>query len=165
MAVTLASDSIFRSFWSDNKLDCLLHGHSYTAHPIGCEVANETLNILDQVSTSQPWEIAQDKWKDSHPVWSLWAPEFVDSVSRLPDVAEVMSLGTLFVVKLAEESAGYASSLADSVFQPLRDIEEDESVHFRTLGNVAYFMTSVNTEPDRIRAIERQIGRVLGYRN
>jgi dethiobiotin synthetase/adenosylmethionine--8-amino-7-oxononanoate aminotransferase len=35
MAVTLASESVFNSFLGDTKAEALLHGHSYTAHPIG----------------------------------------------------------------------------------------------------------------------------------
>ena len=35
MAVTLSTEEVFESFLGDNKAEALLHGHSYTAHPIG----------------------------------------------------------------------------------------------------------------------------------
>lgn len=38
MAATLASAAVFDSFLGDSKADALLHGHSYTAHPIGVRV-------------------------------------------------------------------------------------------------------------------------------
>jgi dethiobiotin synthetase/adenosylmethionine--8-amino-7-oxononanoate aminotransferase len=36
------------------------------------------------------------------------------------------------------------------------------SVHFRTLGEVAYFITSLNTPPATIRAVEDKIWALLG---
>ena len=38
MSVTLASSEVFAAFEGDTKAQALLHGHSYTAHPIGCQV-------------------------------------------------------------------------------------------------------------------------------
>lgn len=38
LAVTLASDDVFHAFDGDSKAQALLHGHSYTAHPVGCQV-------------------------------------------------------------------------------------------------------------------------------
>lgn len=38
MSVTLASEEVFGAFAGDSKAQALLHGHSYTAHPMGCQV-------------------------------------------------------------------------------------------------------------------------------
>lgn len=35
------------------------------------------------------------------------------------------------------------------------------TTHYRTLGNVAYFMTSLNTRPSLIRAMEKKISDIL----
>ena len=48
MALTLASESMFESFLSDNPSEALLHGHSYTANPIACAAANATLRIYEK---------------------------------------------------------------------------------------------------------------------
>lgn len=40
LAVTLASDDVFHAFDGDSKAQALLHGHSYTAHPVGCQVGS-----------------------------------------------------------------------------------------------------------------------------
>lgn len=34
-------------------------------------------------------------------------------------------------------------------------------IHFRMLGNVAYFMTSLNTSPETIRSVEDRIWNAL----
>ena len=36
------------------------------------------------------------------------------------------------------------------------------TIHFRTLGDVAYFLTSLNTPPATIRAVEDRIWALLG---
>ena len=81
LAVTLALNSIFEAFLTNKKADALLHGHSYTAHAIGCEVANKTLALVEKVSL----------WMIHSPDWSLWDPEFVNAISNLPQVREVMT--------------------------------------------------------------------------
>lgn len=112
LAVTLASDSIFQAFMGDNKTDALLHGHSYTAHPIGCEVANETLRIVEGLASSDQWKDAQGKWAEVNPsgenstVWSFWDPSFVQAVSKLTVVTEVMTLGCVLAIKIIDERGG-----------------------------------------------------------
>jgi bifunctional dethiobiotin synthetase / adenosylmethionine---8-amino-7-oxononanoate aminotransferase len=107
LAVTLANESIFKAFLSENKADALLHGHSYSAHAIGCEVANETLDMMTQMKESESWLLAQDAWqKDdgSKPiVWSFWDPEFIKVLSTLPQVTEVKTMGTVLAFKTADE--------------------------------------------------------------
>jgi bifunctional dethiobiotin synthetase / adenosylmethionine---8-amino-7-oxononanoate aminotransferase len=110
LAVTLASSSIFEAFLSDKKAEALLHGHSYTAHPIGCEVANETLSLIDKLSLSDDWTSAQASWANPDgskgKVWSLWSPDFVTAISKLPQVKETMTLGSVLSIKVQDNSAG-----------------------------------------------------------
>ncbi|KAJ7876548.1 onanonoxo-7-onima-8-eninoihtemlysoneda [Mycena leptocephala] len=159
LAVTLASDSIFRAFYSTEKAEALLHGHSYTAHPLGCEVANETLRLIEKEAQSETWLAAQARWQvpgTPSTVWSFWDPEFVQAVSRMDIVAEAMTLGTVLSIKVKDSDAGYVSQSAQTLFKSIRF-----SVHFRTLGNVAYFMTSLNTAPETIRILENKIWKAL----
>lgn len=44
MAVTLASEAVFTCFLGDTKAEALLHGHSYTAHPIGMQTLQYKLH-------------------------------------------------------------------------------------------------------------------------
>ncbi|KAJ7472139.1 PLP-dependent transferase [Mycena latifolia] len=173
LAATLASDAIFRAFYSTEKAEALLHGHSYTAHALGCEVANETLRLVEQECQSEAWAAAQARWEVAPgtpgTVWSLWDPEFVQTVSRMDAVAEVMVLGTVLSIKVKDSEGGYVSQSAQNLFQSLKITEPESatsdfpqfSMHFRTLGNVAYFMTSLNTAPETIRSVEDKIWRAL----
>lgn len=110
LSTTLTTESIFRAFYSDSKADALLHGHSYTAYPIGCEVANETLDIVTRMADGDAWKDAQALWdrEDDVPrkVWSFWDPRFVDAVSKCKAAGEVMTLGTVLALKVAGDAQG-----------------------------------------------------------
>ncbi|KAK7454514.1 hypothetical protein VKT23_011268 [Stygiomarasmius scandens] len=178
LAVTLASKSIFEAFLSDNKADALLHGHSYTAHAVGCEVANETLALIKKVTSSEEYVQAQQLWGAGpgreNKVWSLWDPQFVEKVSEMDGIVSgVMALGTVLAIQLRDSKPGYTSHSAEAVFKPLLLPEEDDwtmfsspggapfGVHYRTLGNVAYFMTSLTTSSSTLRTLEDKIWKIL----
>ncbi|TFK83451.1 onanonoxo-7-onima-8-eninoihtemlysoneda [Polyporus arcularius HHB13444] len=183
LAVTLASDSIYRAFLSDSKTDALLHGHSYTAYPVGCEIARETLGLVDRLARSDAWTAARERWNVPEPasdrvrevgVWSFWDPEFVNVVSRMENVAEVMAFGTVLSIKIKDDAAGYQSHSARALLESIRTAVHNEGdtlspapggspfgIHYRTLGNVAYFMLSLNTPANVARAVEERVWTVL----
>jgi len=180
LAVTLATEDVFNAFKSSTKTDALLHGHSYTAHPMGCAVANATLDMVDKLEESDFWNEACEQWKAfqgvpneaPNPLWSMWDPHFLESVSRLPCVREAMALGTVLAFKLEDNDAGYASHLAQNKLQALKESVQSSTlsaapggapfgIHYRTLGNVAYFMTSLNTDRKTVAAVEDRIWSAL----
>ena len=183
LAVTLASSSIFEAFLSESKGDALLHGHSYTAHPVGCEVASESLALMDKLAESDAWTGMQRSWEQhspstvSSPMWSMWSPGFLTGVSSLRGVDSAMAMGTVLVIRLRggegtifsqfsfraivclSPSPGYRSHLAQDRLQSIKLPPNEGSfgVHFRTLGDVAYFMTSFNTSRETIGELENRI--------
>ena len=157
MALTVTKESIYDVFLSDNKPDCLLHGHSYTAHPMGCAVAKKSIETLDQLNT-EAWLPFRQGWKE-HSVWSMWSPETVDQLSRLSRVESVMTLGSVLAVELKDDkNKGYGSSVSKSVIQQLRSgvFRDEASIHLfaRPLGNVVYLMTSQITTQESVRECE-----------
>lgn len=62
LSCTLASESIFEAFLAEGKSDALLHGHSYTAHPIGCSVADTSLEILRRLENDGSWDAFKNDW-------------------------------------------------------------------------------------------------------
>jgi dethiobiotin synthetase/adenosylmethionine--8-amino-7-oxononanoate aminotransferase len=119
LATTLAREQIFEAFAGERKDQALLHGHSYTAYPVACEVANETLKQIGKLTKSESWKDARRKWigetavedPDSRParVWSFWDPGFVDEFSKLTSVKEVMTLGCVLVIKIDDGGRGKIS--------------------------------------------------------
>ncbi|KAK0536914.1 hypothetical protein OC834_000442 [Tilletia horrida] len=198
MSVTLASSSIFDTFTfpGSTKVDALLHGHSYTAHAVGCEVAQETLHVLSKMEREGKWADAQREWGSTasslpaaaapadavgSPIWSFWSSDAVNELSKLERVRSTMALGTVLVVELLDENGGYASSAATDILRALRtrtasDIisggaspsstsagtgaesaEGQFSIHARPLGNVLYFMCSLNSPAATLRSTEKAL--------
>lgn len=172
MSVTLASESIYSTFaCSREKTHALLHGHSYTAHPVGCQVAIETLDVLEEMDSNGSWTPYQKQWSSEH--WSVWDKSFVNLLSHADRVSGVMALGTLLKIELKTDSvSGYASDAANDLMLKLGKqtgiMEHDTTpslsshtfpLHLRSLGNVMYILTSLNTSSDVLRSVQKSLER------
>lgn len=176
LCATLASESVFQAFESDDKTDALLHGHSYTAHPVGCQVAVESLRQMGKMESEGQWDWEKKSgWKEeqssaeglSESVWSIWHRDFVLWLSQHPAVAGSWALGSVLAIHMrAPEGAGYNSTAAAELRDALErnassDGENPWNVHSRVLGNVIYFMGSQRTTENAIRELEDAIQRAM----
>lgn len=182
LCTTLASESIFNAFGGNDKTDALLHGHSYTAHAVGCQVALESLGQMAAMERNGDWDWAKrgNGWARSaepeatdvaargNGVWSVWPLDFVVNVSRQKNsVSGAWALGSVFAVHLTDGTgAGYSSNAAAS----LRDVmmrgvaEGPWNVHCRVLGNVLYLMAGQTTprcEVERVASLLQDCLRAL----
>ncbi|TDZ75102.1 Bifunctional dethiobiotin synthetase/7 8-diamino-pelargonic acid aminotransferase [Colletotrichum trifolii] len=136
LCTTSASDSVFRAFESDDKSDALLHGHSYTAHAVGCQVALESVRELQSMDSRGEWDWAKAAgWGGSTSssscsgaeetatapttttttttttTWSVWSRALVVWVSHRPRVAGVWALGSVLAIHMEDGAgAGYQSN-------------------------------------------------------
>ena len=55
LAVTLCTDELYYAFYDEDKdgLKTFYHGHSFTANPLACAVANENLAILQEMNMEE----------------------------------------------------------------------------------------------------------------
>lgn len=121
LSTTLASSSIFGAFLSDRKVDALLHGHSYTANPIGCAVALKALEMIDDAERKGVWDGPRGDWglpstqnsaevggqvREGEGRWSFWSKGFLDAVSRAEGVKGAMAMGTVLAIELEDKEAG-----------------------------------------------------------
>jgi dethiobiotin synthetase/adenosylmethionine--8-amino-7-oxononanoate aminotransferase len=180
LSTTLASDSIFAAFYSDEKSDALLHGHSYTAHPVGCHVANTSLSAMGEIADGAEWNEYRESWildeslsaklqetefgapRISGPsiIWSMWSKPTVTTLSHHPKVDSVIALGSVLAVTLKDpRGAGYTSNVAlglrDALLNQHGVGQDSVSIHSRVLGNVLYLMASMTTKPEHLKAVER----------
>ncbi|KAB5578132.1 hypothetical protein GE09DRAFT_541399 [Coniochaeta sp. 2T2.1] len=181
LCATLASESIFRAFESDDKSDALLHGHSYTAHAVGCQVALQSVRELSRMDSSGEWDWAKsDSSRKDEPQqqsasvtldgpaspWAVWSLEFVDWLSRqeASQVGGVWALGSVLAIHMSAEdgAAGYKSNAARGLQSALlRGWEGKGNVHSRVLGNVLYLMAGQKTKEESVRRLERVIRQAL----
>ena len=51
LAVTLCTNKIYDQFLSEDLDKTLLHGHTFTANPLACAVANKSLQLFQEEKT------------------------------------------------------------------------------------------------------------------
>ncbi|XP_038878691.1 bifunctional dethiobiotin synthetase/7,8-diamino-pelargonic acid aminotransferase, mitochondrial [Benincasa hispida] len=141
LSATLASNSVFESFIGDSKLEALLHGHSYSAHALGCTAAAKSIKWFKNPQTNQNINCEGTSLRE------LWDENLVFGISSHPAVKRVVALGTLFALELLADgfNAGYASLYSRSLLLKLRE----DGIYMRPLGNVIYLMCGPCTKPDR----------------
>ncbi|KAF9168499.1 hypothetical protein DFQ26_006658 [Actinomortierella ambigua] len=175
LALTLTSDSIFNTFLSDVKIDALLHGHSYTAHPMGCAVANTSLRTYERMEAHGDADQARRDWgadaasDGTSGVWSLWDQKVVERISHLDHVEGVVPLGSVLAIQLKPEqgrAGGYASMLSQKVQHQLRVTESPNSetevaIFGRPLGNVVYMIASQVSTREQLAKVEKILLRTL----
>lgn len=181
LALTAASESIFQTFLSASKSDALLHGHSYTAHPIGCMVGNKALDEYRRMDTEGSWDEFKKPWTSSTsqsttpalssaspptqatPVFSFFPPSLLDTLSHHPKLRGCFALGTVLVLKVASEGSGYNSSATASLQALLLTLLDSEGcgIHSRVLGDVIYFMTSLTTTPEQVERLSKTLLQAL----
>ncbi|KAI9190352.1 hypothetical protein H9P43_001786 [Blastocladiella emersonii ATCC 22665] len=151
LAVTCATDAIFRTFLGPDKASALLHGHSYTANPIACAVAVATLDAMAETVPHYD--------RHTHAVASVWdtpaGKALVDRTSRVHGVRGVVAMGTVFAFEIAAPGAtgGYNAQgpVADAVRRVLAGARA-RGVFLRPLGNVIYLMASHTTPREDVLA-------------
>jgi adenosylmethionine---8-amino-7-oxononanoate aminotransferase len=133
LSATLATEEIYQAFLSENKADALLHGHSFTGNPLGCAAAIASMELFQKKETIEQiknivsaTEISMQKFKN------------------LKIVKNVRSIGTVAIVELISDHAGYLSNSAEKISLKCFD----NGLYIRSLGNVLYLMPPLcsNTE-------------------
>lgn len=121
LAVTLASKEIFDAFLSYEKSDALLHGHSYTAHPIGCHVAETSVRMMMDMENRGDWSSFQKLWQmtptsretTGHHIWSHWSLQLIQDLSCAKSVESVFAIGSVFSISLYDETGQRGESRAE----------------------------------------------------
>jgi dethiobiotin synthetase/adenosylmethionine--8-amino-7-oxononanoate aminotransferase len=176
LCTTTTSEAIFSAFLSNDKTDALLHGHSYTAHPIGCSVANESLKTLTKLDTDGTWEAYKKDWtsqststattrhRNKNKIWSMWSSSFLASASHKNSVDNVFAIGSVLALTLKDPNgSGYASTAATGLRDKLLagSGQDDAVIHSRVLGNVLYLMAALNTPGKTLQDIQEIVLKAL----
>ncbi len=148
MSVTLATEDVFQTFLGDSKAEALLHGHSYTAHPVGCVSSLHSLETYDVISRMYQQEADQGRHCNSNGIFHHFDNEEVAELSNLSMVQESMALGTVLAVTIEPDSSGSSGYAAASRSIPIVKKMFELGVYARPLGNVVYIMVSPLTSKE-----------------
>lgn len=135
MAATLASDAIYQAFWSDDVNKALLHGHSYTANPLGCAAALASLKLFDEGNTWQQIQMLEATHRK-------WLP----TLASHPYVDNPRVQGTIAAFEFKSQNKGYGSSSS----QWIREAFLEQGILVRPLGNTMYWIPPYCTSEDTL---------------
>ncbi len=143
LAVTLATERIYGSFYSEDRTRFFPHGHTWTAHAIGCAVARASLRLtLDNDVPARMRSIGE---------------RIEANLSELrddPRVRELRRRGGVVALELHPQRAGGEGYMADLV-PGLRRRAIEEGVLLRPLGNVLYALPPACTSEAECDEIAR----------
>lgn len=145
LSVTVSSDEVYETFYSEDPMKTFWHGHSYTANPLGCAAAIASMEIL---ADSQERIQKMESEHNSH----------LADLRELPMVEKVRVKGTIaaFDLKTKEES-GYLNSIA----QKIKAKSHDYGLLIRPLGNSIYLMPPYCITEDELEWVYKQLGKLI----
>ncbi|MEX0780646.1 MAG: adenosylmethionine--8-amino-7-oxononanoate transaminase [Balneolales bacterium] len=124
LSVTACSDEIYQSFYSDDPMKTLYHGHSYTANPLGCAAALASLTLMENNSGG-----FQEMYKQHE--------SFACRLLSNPAVSRVRVCGTIMAMDIVTgDEEGYLNKVAGKV----KELAIKKQMLLRPLGNTLYLM-------------------------
>lgn len=148
MSVTVTTDAVYDAFLDESIGRAFLHGHSFTANPLGCAAANASLDLLlDPACTA-----ARERINAFHRAR-------LAELAEHPLVERTRVQGTVaaFDVKVPGGDAGYASAVGPK----LKDSFIRDGLLIRPLGNVVYLLPPYCVSDDQLTRAYDGINRAL----
>lgn len=143
LAATLATEDIYAAFLSEDRGRAFFHGHTFTAHPIGCAVAIASLRLVRERDVPARLEALGARLEDH-------LADLRDD-SRVADLRRTGGVVALELRPAGGERAGYLASVG----LRLRRAAIARGVLLRPLGNVLYAMPPACTNEDQADEIAR----------
>ncbi|MEW4448961.1 adenosylmethionine--8-amino-7-oxononanoate transaminase [Qipengyuania sp. JC766] len=145
LAVTMASEPIYRAHYSEDRGDMFFHSSSYTANPVACAAALANLAIWEE----EPVMERIDRL-------SAGQSARLGALQDHPLECNARTLGTIAAFDVGD-AQGYLSDLAPRMLAMFRE----RGVLLRPLGNTVYVMPPYCIEEGQLDAIYAAIRVVL----
>ena len=150
LALTVVNQHIYEAFLDDSVEKAFLHGHTYTANPLGCAAAIASLNLLEKESTLKKIKSLR-----------LWQKELLSKLSlNTKEIEKPRVLGTIAAFDLKTNNLEFIKSLKTSLL--------NEGFLIRSLGKTIYILPPYCIEEDDLvrayEALDKNIRRPLVLR-
>lgn len=146
LAVTVASETVYEGFLSDDRSKTFFHGHSFTANPLGCAVALAGLDIFAEERVLE--RIAQIAEKMHARLSSFIGRD---------GIRDVRQIGAVGMLELDTERRGYLAEVGPR----MAAIFLARNLLLRPVGNILYFMPPYVVTDQQIDWVFGQIEEVL----
>ncbi len=145
MAVTVCNDTVYEAFLSDSITQAFVHGHSYTANPLGCAAGIASLTLFAEEGTLEKIAVLEE-------------------VQRKCSLA-LLETGLITKLRLQGTIAAFEPKMeatyGSDTSRYLRQLFLNEGLILRPLGNVIYILPPYCITPDELALAYKKITRVL----
>jgi len=152
IAATLATERIFEAFLAPDRARAFFHGHTFSAHPVGCAAALASLALCDEERTPQRLDAIGRRIEAG-------LAELLGAGAGARGLRRTGGIVALDLAPPAGEAPGYLASHAPR----LRAAAVERGVLLRPLGNVLYAMPPASTSDaqcDRIAAVMAELAQL-----
>jgi adenosylmethionine-8-amino-7-oxononanoate aminotransferase len=124
LGLTVATNTIFDAFLSDERAKAFLHGHSFTGNPLACAAACASLDLFEQPETWTKIKAIEARNLD-----------FLNKIEKHPAISSVRVYGTILALDLKTVGpAGYFAKIRDTAYTFFLE----NGLLLRPLGNVLF---------------------------
>ena len=143
LAATVARQSVFEAFWSDDPAKALMHGPTFMANPLACAAANASLDLFER-----------EPRRDQVAKIETALRQGLEPCRNLAGVKDVRVKGAIGVVELDRIEN----------LNALRQRFIAEAVFIRPFGNIVYLTPAFTIADDELAKLMDTTRRVLAER-
>ncbi len=125
LSVTVATDSVYDVFLSDDPNRAFLHSHTFTANPLACAVALKSLEMFEDNNILQTIEHIEKRHI-----------EFLNDLKTQYKIYMPRVMGPVMAFNIAKEDGNYKNNIGEF----LRNWFLKKGLNIRPLGNTIYLM-------------------------
>lgn len=140
LSATVVGEEFYQTFCGSSDR-AFMHGHTFTANPISCAVALESLKIFDDDQVLHKNQVLEGVFK-----------KVSDSFSSLPYVGNVRHRGLIWAIELVLDKRTKRPPRVPT--EPGWRIASrlwEKGIWIRPLGNVVYLVPPYSTTPDELK--------------
>lgn len=141
MAATLASETIYEGFLSENPEDAFMHGPTYMANPLACAAANASLDLFEQSDYAHKVEQIERQLRDE-----------LNPCTAIRRVRDIRVRGAIGVVEI---------DASHEDIRTLRRLFLEQDVWLRPFGRVVYIMPPLTISSEDLSILTRAVHTAL----
>lgn len=151
LAVTCATETLYEVFWGDpEEHKAFLHGHSYTANPIACAVAAESLALYEETDMAEQTKTLGGALR------AAWG-----RVASHPAVREARTLGAIAAARLVDPKTGGSFGASERIGLRIHQRALREGLLIRPIGDCLYLVPPLATPVSRVDEVVDAVVRSL----
>lgn len=146
MAITSFTQKIYDGFLFNEAGKALLHGHTFTANPLGCAAAIAAINLFSKQETQE-----QIQWIYQQHL------QFQSEIQQHPKVENVRVMGVIFALDVVSEDKEYYGNLRNKMYQFFIQY----GLILRPIGNTIYLLPPYVISNSELEFMYQKVREVL----